>query len=168
MRDGANSGLGSRRVSRLRWVVWLVGLATYTYLLVAPDDYLPPWLRATVGQHITDEFTIGKMAHAAAYATFTLATFLLPISWRARAVCVAALSLHGFGTEYIQTFVPSRHGCWRDVGIDHVGIIGGLLLGGLGHWLWSRRPGGPERERMATPHDVHDDASHENGHAGPL
>jgi VanZ family protein len=125
---------------RVRWAVWLIAFAGYTYLLLAPDEYLPPWLRHTVEKKITEEFTIGKMAHAITYACFTLATFLLPISWRAWRFCIVVLSLHGFATEYIQTYVPSRHGSWRDVGIDHVGIATGLVLGGLGCWL--RRRGG--------------------------
>jgi VanZ family protein len=139
--ESENTLTGQRLEPRLRWAVWLVALAGYTYLLLAPDEYLPPWLRHTVEKKVTEEFTIGKVAHAITYAAFTLATFLLPIRWRAWGICILALSAHGFATEYIQTYVPSRHGCWRDVGIDHVGIATGLLLGWLGHWLLRRNGG---------------------------
>src|SRR4051794_1371664 len=90
--------------ARLRWAVWLAALAVYTYLLVAPSEWLPPWLRITTGTKITEEFTIGKLLHAILYALFTLAALALPVGWRGWAWCVAVLSLHGFGTEYVQTF----------------------------------------------------------------
>src|SRR3954451_15106180 len=83
---------------RRRWVVWFVALAGYTYLLVVPNDWLPPWLRTTISHKITEEFTFGKLAHAGAYALLTLATFLLPVRRVGWWVCVAVLSLHGFGT----------------------------------------------------------------------
>src|SRR4051794_13773656 len=94
----------SRPFPRLRWLVWIVALAIYTYLLVVPNDWLPAWLQTTTGTKITDEFTVGKMAHALNYAAFTLAALALPISWRGWFLCVAVLSLHGFGTEYVQTY----------------------------------------------------------------
>src|SRR5947209_6025472 len=85
--------------SRYRWAAWSLALAVYTYLLVVPNDWLPPWLRATTGQKITDEFTTGKLAHAVVYAFLTLATFALPVGREGWWACVVGLSLHGFGTE---------------------------------------------------------------------
>jgi hypothetical protein len=52
--------------------------------------------------------------------------------WRGWLLCVLIVSVHGFGTEFVQTFT-GRHGCWFDVGIDHIGIVIGLLIGGLGY-----------------------------------
>jgi len=153
---------------RVRWAVWLISLAVYTYLLLAPQDWLPPWLRATVGQKLTDEFSVGKLAHAVVYGLFTLGTFVLPVGRRGWWLCVAALSAHGFATEYIQTFVPGRSGQWFDVGIDHIGIATGLLLGGLGHWLWSRRLCDAGPKWMAASQQVQRYAGREDGDASPL
>jgi hypothetical protein len=124
---------------RLRWALWLTALAGYTYLLIVPNDWLPDFLRVTVSTRITDEFTFGKLAHVSAYALLTATTFLLPVGWWGWVICVAVMSLHGFGTEFVQTFT-GRHGCWFDVGIDHIGVGTGLLLGGLGCWVFGRRP----------------------------
>jgi hypothetical protein len=144
---------------QLRWVVWLVALAGYTYLLIVPGEWLPLWLQHTVSQRITDEFSIGKLAHVGWYALFTAATFLLPVGWRGWGACVAVMSLHGFGTEFIQTFT-GRNGCWFDVGIDHIGIATGLLLGGLGYWLIAGRAAG--LERMTAAPQVQGDAGGED------
>jgi len=124
----------------LRWALWLIALAGYTYLLIVPNNWLPTWLQHTISKRITNEFSYGKLAHLSSYALLTATTFLLPVGWRGWAVCVAVMSLHGFGTEYVQTFT-GRHGCWFDVGIDHIGVGTGLLLGGLGYWLFGGRPG---------------------------
>ena len=122
------------RIARYSWAVWLVALIGYTYLLIAPNDWLPPWLQTTVGHKITEEFTFGKLAHVGTYALLTLGTFFLPVSRQGWIACVAIMSLHAFGTEFVQSFT-GRHGCWSDVGIDHIGIAIGLLLGGLSRYL---------------------------------
>jgi VanZ family protein len=152
---------------QLTWAVWLLALAGYTYLLVVPNEWLPPWLRTTVGTPITTEFTLGKLAHAMSYATLTAATFLLPVGWPAWAICVAGLSLHGMGTEFVQTFT-GRHGCWADVGTDHVGIVVGLLLGGLGYRIWVGRRTGGGADRKAAPPQVQQYAGGKNADADPL
>jgi VanZ family protein len=159
---------GSLPAARLLWAAWLAALAVYTYLLVVPSSWLPPWLRASVGQKITDEFTTGKLAHAVVYGLLTLATFALPVRRRGWWVCVAGLSLHGFGTEYVQTFVPGRSGRWLDVGIDHIGIATGLALGGLGRWLRRGRSVGRDTQRVPATPQVQPDAGREDGHADPL
>jgi hypothetical protein len=151
----------------LRWTLWLSALAVYTYLLVVPNEWLPPWLQRTIGAKITPGFTFGKVCHIASYATLTIATFALPVSWRGWLISVAVLSAHGFGTEYIQTFT-GRHGCWQDVGIDHIGIATGLLLGGLGYRLWGRRPHGPRPDRESAAPQVQAHAGRENQDADPL
>ena len=70
------------------------------------------------------------------------------------------------GTEFIQTFT-GRDGCWFDVGIDHIGITTGLLLGGLsyrlfGGWLF----GGMERVTAAP--QMQGDAGRKDADADPL
>jgi hypothetical protein len=152
---------------RLRWAIWLVAMAGYTYLLVVPNDWLPPWLRHTVGTQITSTFTFGKLAHVACYAILTLGTFLLPLGWLGWMICVAIMSLHGMGTEYVQTFT-GRHGCWSDVGIDHIGIVTGLLLCGLGYRLRSGWSTCQRAERIMPPPQVEAEGGREDGHADPL
>ena len=148
---------------RLRWAVWLVALAGYTYLLVVPNDWLPPWLQIRVSKKITTELTFGKLAHVASYAILTAGTFLLPIGWTGWAVCAVGMSLHGFGTEYVQTFT-GRQGCWSDVGIDHIGIVAGLLLGGLAY----RMLGGRGPERVSAAPQVQSQAGGDNQDTNPL
>jgi VanZ family protein len=154
---------------QFRWAAWLTALVVYTYLLCAPNEWLPPWLQHTVGVQVTDEVTLGKFAHAGAYAFLTLLTFWLPIGWSGRAACVTILVLHGGATEYVQTLVPSRHGCWTDVGIDEFGVAVGLLLGGLGRGRrQSLGAGGSGRERVLAAPQADAEASRENAQADPL
>jgi hypothetical protein len=167
MRDDVTSSTGGIIAPRVRWAAWFGALAVYTYLLVVPNDWLPPWLRTTVSHKITDEFTYGKLAHAASYALLTAATFALPVGRVGWWACVALLSLHGFGTEYVQTFT-GRHGCWLDVLIDHVGIAAGLLLGGLGYRRWNGRPGGGGPKRVSAAPQVQHHARGEDRDADPL
>jgi hypothetical protein len=151
----------------VRWTVWLISLAIYTYLLVVPNDWLPPWLRVTVGTKITDEFSFGKLAHAGAYGVLTAATYWLPVGRTGWWACIVVLSAHGFGTEYVQTFT-GRTGCWRDVLIDHVGIVSGLLLGGLGHWLLCGRPRGDRLDGISASPEMQQQAGGKDRHADPL
>jgi VanZ family protein len=153
---------------RLRWAVWLAGFAMYTYLLVVPEGWLPHWLNDTVGQKVTDKLTVGKYAHAFAYGGFTIMTFGLPVRWRGWLICVLVLSMHGFLTEYVQTFVPTRHGRWEDVQIDHYGIAGGLILGGLGYLLWRGLSAGRRPDRVPAAYQVQDHAGREDQNADPL
>ena len=87
--------------------------------------------------------------------------------WPGWALCVAVMSLHGFGTELIQTFT-GRHGCWLDVGIDHIGITTGLLLGGLGYRLFGGRPIGGGMERVMAAPQMQGDAGRKDPDADPL
>ncbi len=167
MTDQVRPEAGITPLAGWRWAGWLVALAGYTYLLVVPSDWLPPWLRVTVGQKITDEFTLGKLAHAAVYALLTLATFVLPVGRTGWWVCVAVLSAHGLGTEYVQTFT-GRTGRWMDVLIDHIGIASGLLLGGLGHWLLRGRPGGGRPAAVPAAPQVQAQPGGKNADADPL
>jgi len=168
MTNDVTPGVGPVPGPRVRWAAWLAALAVYTYLLVVPSGWLPPWLRASVGQKITEGFTTGKLAHAVAYGLLTLWTFVLPVRRRGWWVCVAVLSLHGFATEYVQTFVPGRSGRWLDVGIDHVGIATGLVLGGLGLRARRGRAVGRHAERVPATPQVQPYAGREDGHADPL
>lgn len=107
----------------LRWLLWagyatLWTVALLTLFPVAVRDALIP-------QHYG--FTTGKILHVLAYAGFTVLTGWLPVARRWRWTLLGVVSLHAFTTEYVQQFV-GRSGSLRDVGLDHAGILLGLLL----------------------------------------
>jgi VanZ family protein len=123
-----------------RWLAWWVGLllawcvllVLWTWALLTPDpvramkDVLPDQLH----------FPAAKLTHVCAYALLAAMICVLRPLGRWRWLFLVLLSLHGMGTEYLQTFVPPRTGSWRDVGIDHIGIV----LGAVVTWrFWFRR-----------------------------
>jgi VanZ family protein len=115
------------------WAAWLVMLAIWTWALVTPypvqveHEVLPNG----VG------FPTSKALHVAAYAFLTGFGSFLPLRGAWRWLPFVVLSLHGFGTEFCQLFVPLRTASLRDVGLDHVGILLGLVL--TLKWRLSRR-----------------------------
>lgn len=123
--------------SVLPFVVFLVFLGMWTWKLLEPaplpeaiDQQIPTSMR----------FALAKSLHAGAYAFLTVLAAFLPLRRPHFWFVVAALALHGVGTEIGQTFVPNRHGCVQDVIIDWVGIAAGLL--GLWGWGFCRRAAG--------------------------
>lgn len=110
------------------WIVWALGLAVWTYLLIAPVEWLPPWLRFG-GSGISKLLTWSRIGHASAYATLAAIVPLLPIRRTGHVVLWCLLSIHACATEYIQTLVPTRTGSWIDVATDHFGIMLGLVVG---------------------------------------
>jgi VanZ family protein len=115
------------------WAVWLVMLGVWTLALLTPypvqvkDQVLPA----------DNVFPTGKVLHVVAYAFLTGFASFLPLRGGWRWLPVLVLSLHGFGTEFCQLFVPLRTGSLHDVGLDHGGILLGLLLT-LRCWLARR------------------------------
>src|SRR4051812_15538795 len=114
--------------------IWAFGFCAWTYLLVVPVEWLPSWFRFG-GSGASPILSWSKVGHASAYATLTAFVVLVSPYWPERFALWGLLSAHAFGTEYVQTFVPTRTGCWMDVGIDHAGILAGLTLVAL----WSRK-----------------------------
>ena len=88
---------------------------------------------------------LAKSLHAGVYAFLTVLAALLPVRRRYFWAAVVVLLLHGIGTEIGQTYVPSRHGCVRDVLIDWTGIgLGLLFLWGSSHVnVFRKSPGVP-------------------------
>lgn len=125
--------LPNRKSMRPDRIAWLIALLVYTYLLIAPNEWLPPWLRAAAGHPITEMFTWGKLAHAGAYAVLTITLFWLPVTEKVFWTGVVVLLIHSTATEYVQTFT-GRTGRLLDVLIDQFGIVLGLCLGAL----WER------------------------------
>jgi VanZ family protein len=116
--------------ARVRWCVWAVCMVGWTLSLLTPypvrvgHDVLPAQAA----------FPVAKGLHLTVYAGLTVLSAWLFVRRSRRWLLLAVLSLHGFLTEYIQTFVPARTGCWQDVGLDHIGIAAGFLLS-IRWWL---------------------------------
>ena len=139
MANDVTAGVGRLLTPRVLWAGWLTAFAVYTYLLVVPNAWLPPWLRATVGQHVAAGFTLGKVAHATAYAVLTATTFLLPMPRRARWMLIAGLVLHVLQTA--------------GVGRDRPAVAKGLA--------WLRANQAPTGEwRCASVNKKRDPATH--------
>jgi VanZ family protein len=109
----------------LSWKLWLGALVVWTLLLSAPGNWFPGHVHSAGGMGA------GKLLHVGAYAALAGSAGWLPGSMRRRTAIALLLILHGGMTEWIQTIVPFRDGCWRDVGIDTISILIG--------WLASRR-----------------------------
>ncbi|MCE9532404.1 MAG: VanZ family protein [Planctomycetes bacterium] len=74
------------------------------------------------------KFVFAKTLHVSAYAFLTVLGGLAASTSRQRWRLIALMSFHAFATEYLQLFVE-RGGSFRDVGLDHLGIVIGLLIG---------------------------------------
>jgi len=139
--------------------LWVVGLIGFTCLLCAPGDWLPEWIG---GSGLSGTMGWGKLGHIAGYATLAGLTCALPISARLWLGALALLSVHGFLTEFIQTFVPKRTGQLSDVGLDHLGVLLGLGVA----WFCGRLVARRERRMAAQQPD--DDAAGEDEDADLL
>jgi VanZ family protein len=93
-------------------------------------------------------FPAAKCLHISVYAFLTLYLKWLPLR-RGRWLLLAFLSLHAFGTEFFQQFVPGRHGVLSDVLIDHLGLALGMILTRK-CWLPRSRVA-RKKERLSSP-----------------
>jgi hypothetical protein len=123
-----------------RLALWLAFVISWTaaLLMPAPEQVakalLVPFFMSRdefkgMGQPL---MVFSKSVHVAAYALFAILSGWLHVPWRSRWLLLVFLSLHGFGTEFFQNFVVSRHPSLRDVGLDHLGLALGLALS----WKW--------------------------------
>jgi len=71
------------------------------------------------------KFIIAKILHGTAYAYLAVLAGLMNVSPRRRWWLLGLLSSHAFLTEFLQSFV-NRGASWRDVGLDHLGILVGF------------------------------------------
>ncbi len=113
----------------LRWGLWLGFLLAWTTALLLPVHAFPPKLAHGSAGGVP----LGKVLHVSCYALLAGTLPWLPLSRRGRWLLLAGLSLHAFGTEFAQSFVPTRGPSLADVGLDHVGLALGVLT-----WLASR------------------------------
>jgi VanZ family protein len=112
------------------FVVFLIFLGLWTWKLLEPKP-VPEAIEQQIP--VDFKFALAKSLHAGAYAFLTVLAALLPVRRPYFWAVVATLALHGVGTEIGQTYIPSRHGCVRDVIIDWTGIAFGLA----GLWAYS-------------------------------
>ena len=94
----------------------------------------------SVSRAIPNEWKVwlAKSLHVGAYAFLTVLAGLLPVGRKYFWGAIVLLLLHGIGSEIGQTFVDGRHGSIRDVGLDWVGVVLGLLVLQLGKWMFGR------------------------------
>ena len=78
-------------------------------------------------------FVLRKLAHMGVYAVLTVLLFLAlrkHTKNTPQALWLAALlaAIYAWSDEWHQTFVTGRHGSFRDVGIDMLGIVVSLVV----------------------------------------
>jgi VanZ family protein len=106
-----------------RWLGWSLFLIVWTLALLTPQ---PVQVADAV---LPDDavFPTSKLLHVTAYALLAILTAALRLRGRTRWWFLALLAIHAAGTEFLQQFVPPRTGSLRDVGLDHVGIVLGVV-----------------------------------------
>jgi len=113
-----------------RWLVWSGFVVLWTTGLLLPAqafENLPG--QETIA---SKKFPIGKSLHVAGYAVMTILSAWLHLAPRYRWILVFFLMGHATATELIQQGVEGRTGSLRDVALDHLGVMLGLLL----TWKW--------------------------------
>ena len=126
----------ARWPARWRWFVWGAFLLLWSVALLVPDPFDPFQRYVLRGQEIPPEtsFLMAKSLHVTAYAIAAILTGWLRVPGIWRWVLLAFWSLHAAATEVGQLLVPGRHGSLRDVGLDHLGLLIGLVIS----WRWWR------------------------------
>ena len=130
-----------------RWLIWLIFGILWTWALLYPDpeglvralfladaedaNEVEPFRRELF--HAIISGTFSKTLHVLAYTVFTVLSGWVKVPWRFRGWLLVFLSLHAFGTEFLQSFTATRHPSLRDAGLDHLGIVLGL---GLAYRWW--------------------------------
>ena len=123
----------ARRLSITSLAIWLPPFIWMALIFVAsgtPREGIPQYGRWDVW--------VKKGGHVAAYALLTLLwtralATRLPAQ-RAAWLALGIALLYAISDEHHQTFVAGRNGTGRDVLVDMVGGVGGIL-----GWLWAAR-----------------------------
>ena len=124
------SGLSDKFSQRVRWVIWVLYVIAWTKALLTENPVRPgnnPALQYQL-------FLFSKTVHVTAYALLAALSGWLHVPPRSRWLLLVFMSLHAFLTEFGQHFYETRHPSLRDVGLDHLGILLGVLL----TWSWWR------------------------------
>ena len=120
--SGLRTSAGRRGPAWL-WAVSALYLVLWTAALLRPEP-------ARVNTEVLPgpaQFPAAKALHVGSYALLAALACWLPVRPGRRWLLVAVLSLHAFGTEFLQLFVELRTGSLTDVAIDHAGMAVGLL-----------------------------------------
>ena len=136
---------GPRAAAGWLWAVWVLYLVVWTTALLRPEP-------ARVNEEVLPkpaQFPAAKALHVGSYALLAALACWLPVRPGRRWLLLAALSLHAFGTEFLQRFVELRTGCLSDVGIDHAGMALGLLVAWRVGAAWKRRAQATEAGSLA-------------------
>ena len=127
-------------------MIWFAFALAWTAALLTPSpDRLARAILAWLvpgpegGPELGDQFWLAsKSLHVMAYALLAILSAWLRVPWPWRWLLLVFISIHGFGTELLQHFIVGRHASLRDVGLDHLGALLGLVLS----WKWwLDRPG---------------------------
>jgi VanZ family protein len=107
-----------------RWLMWSVFVVVWTAALLTTE----PVHVAHAVLAPSFIFPTAKLLHVSSYSLLAILSgwLFVPFPWRW--LMLVFMSLHAFGTEFLQQFVPERGPSLWDVGIDHVGIAIGLVL----------------------------------------
>lgn len=116
--------------ARIHASIFFTFLALWTIALLVP---IPTQTASQVLGGASGMFLFAKTLHVSAYAFLTLLGGSMVLTRQQRWLILAILSFHAFASEFLQQFT-SRTPSWKDVGLDHIGILIGLALG----WRWWR------------------------------
>jgi VanZ family protein len=114
----------------LRWLLWGTYVTAWTTALLTPQ----PVDVADAVLPTATSFFFAKSLHVGAYAMLTVLSGWLPLPARFRWLALVFVSVHAWGTEFLQGFVPARYPSLLDVGFDHLGILVGVAV----TWRWWR------------------------------
>ena len=114
----------------VRWVIWGLYVLAWTRSLLVENPVDPGPDKELQFQL----FLFSKAVHVTAYALFAALSGWLHLPARRRWLLLVFMSLHAFATEFGQQFFKTRHPSLRDVGLDHAGILLGIML----TWGWWR------------------------------
>ena len=122
----------------MRWLVCLLYMSIISLFLLTRQA------GETAATLIASEelrFIATKGFHLLAFTFLAVLGGWLRVPMFSRPLWLLVFSLYACGTEYLQQWVPTRHGCWQDAALNHLGLFFGLLLS----WRWwtaPTRPGG--------------------------
>ena len=123
-----SNGKVSACLAKLAWPIWILYTVAWSWALLTPQ---PIRVRDALLSE-KPAITSSKVVHVAGYLAFTILSGWLRLAVPYRLLILAFLSLHAFGTEYLQQFVPLRTSSLHDAGFDHLGIVLGLAV----TWKW--------------------------------
>lgn len=117
----------------LLWLAWIVYVLAWSRGLLM-EQPIDPGDNERLRQGL---FLFAKTVHVGSYALFAMLSAWLDVRRPYRWLLLVFMSAHAMGTEYGQQFFATRHPSWRDVGLDHLGIVIGVIL--TWKW-WCKRP----------------------------